>query len=326
MKSQLLEDMVDSQSSLSTPLNRRRGPAATPAAPPPPVPPAPPVQGADARARAGVWRARAPQSSSLWRPRPPAQQAVPAEPQPDPLFADTTLRNPEPSLAEPDIGSFSSRTPDWAAPLERDTIPWTERWGRKALGWSVALAGVVAVAGAGVWMVRETQVESSLAVVAGHSPAPVQPAAPALPRPLPYEPPPLRMLPPEALVVAAPEPAPPARIVEPAVAPPAPRPAAKKPVARPTPQRRVAAAPVKRDKPADRKPAPPKGPSERVLARALADAQRSRQESLARPNAAEEASGPLSETLRLCRAAGYHASACMKRGCAATRFGLVCKG
>jgi hypothetical protein len=38
------------------------------------------------------------------------------------------------------------------------------------------------------------------------------------------------------------------------------------------------------------------------------------------------ADSPLAETLRLCRAAGYHATACIKRGCEATRFGLVCRG
>lgn len=34
----------------------------------------------------------------------------------------------------------------------------------------------------------------------------------------------------------------------------------------------------------------------------------------------------LSETLRQCRMAGYHAAQCMQRGCAATRHGLACRG
>jgi hypothetical protein len=32
------------------------------------------------------------------------------------------------------------------------------------------------------------------------------------------------------------------------------------------------------------------------------------------------------ETLRQCRAAGYHASQCMRRGCVATQYGLACRG
>lgn len=34
----------------------------------------------------------------------------------------------------------------------------------------------------------------------------------------------------------------------------------------------------------------------------------------------------LSETLRQCRIAGYHAAQCLQRGCAATRHGLACRG
>ena len=34
----------------------------------------------------------------------------------------------------------------------------------------------------------------------------------------------------------------------------------------------------------------------------------------------------LSDTLRLCRSAGYHASQCLQRGCSATRYGLACRG
>ncbi len=340
MKSQLLEDMVDSQSSLSPPLNRRI-PAATPVAAPPAAAPDASAHGAEGRVRAGVWRARAPRATSLWRPRPPASEAPlppPAAvvaPPPDPPSALSSAR-PEPSLSEPDIASFSSRQPDWAAPLDTGPAPWTERWGRKALGWSLALVAVVGVAGAGAWMVRETRVESSLAIVADHSPAQAPATVIAAPTPDPVvdEPPPLRLLPRETPVAAAAEPAAP---VEPQVAAPTPppkkaepppRPSAKKPVAKRTPERRLATAVVKREKPAAKKPPKPKPPSDRALTRALADAQRSRQESLARPNAAPDpaASGTLAETLRLCRAAGYHANACMKRGCEATRFGLVCRG
>lgn len=295
----------------------------------------------------------------------PQAYTAPPIPEPPPLRPEPTLG--EPTIA-PEVASFSSRQPDWIPPHEVEPMPWTERWGRKALGWSLALAGVVALAGAGAWMVRETKVESTLAIVADHSTAQAQPAvvAPpvpssaAVPEPAMEEPPPLRLLPREAPVTASAAPAPaetpaveavaaeppPALATaataaaaaavaapSPRKAEPAPRPAAKKPAAKRAPERRVAAAPNKREQPAPKKTTKPKAPSERVLARALADAQRSRQESLARPNAAPAdtagqpaAAGTLAETLRLCRAAGYHANACIKRGCEATRFGLVCRG
>lgn len=331
MKKQLLEDFGDSQSSMSPPPVRRRAPAATSA----------PVPAADrgARARAGVWRSRAPAA-------PPAFPA-PAQPR----VSSAPHANPAPP---PEIASFSSRQPDWTVPVEADTMPWTERWGRKALGWSLALAGVVAVAGTAAWMVRETKVESTLAIVADHSPAPAVPPAAAVPvaQAGAYKPPPLKLLPPEAPAsVAVPvkpasEPPPEAALsaTAPAAAPAVaalpekteaapPPPVKKKPAAQPAPQRRLAAAAAKRDKPVARKTAKPKAPSGRVLARALADAQRSRQESLARPAPLPDpgpsqpaATGALAETLRLCRAAGYHATACIKRGCEATRFGLVCRG
>lgn len=345
MKKQLLEDFGDSQSSMSPPPVRRRAPAATAA-------PAPPAD-RETRARAGVWRSRAPAAPPGFS-GPPQPRATPEPPPPNP---GPPPGRPEPSLGiPPEIASFSSRQPDWTVPVEAETMPWTERWGRKALGWSLALAGMVAVAGTAAWMVRETKVESTLAIVADHTPAPVGAPATAVPvaQAESYEPPPLKLLPPEAPAsVAAPEkPAsePPvdaalaataataaaagavAALPDKAEAAPPP-PVKKKPAAKPAPQRRVAAAPAKRDKPVAKKTAKPKAPSERVLARALADAQRSRQESLARPVTPQDpgpsqpaATGALAETLRLCRAAGYHATACIKRGCEATRFGLVCRG
>jgi len=349
MKKQLLEDFGDSASSLSPPPGRR-APVSAPAS-------APRTEAA-ARPRAAVWRSRAPASQPLTpEPRPGAFGAPPpiGAIHPTPPISAPPQGRPEPSFEgpgiAPEIASFSSRQPDWTGPLETDTIPWTERWGRKALGWSLALAGLVAVAGTAAWMVRETKVESSLAIVADHTPAPAAPPTVAAPvvQATPYEPPPLRMLPPEAPAAApaaatpAAEPpletAPAATAVAAATAAPEqaktvpPPPVKKKPAAKPAPERRLAAAAAKRDKPVARKPAKPKAPSERVLARALADAQRSRQESLARPSGSPDpaasqpaATGTLAETLRLCRAAGYHATACMKRGCEATRFGLVCRG
>ncbi|QOY92671.1 hypothetical protein IM543_13735 [Massilia sp. UMI-21] len=261
----------------------------------------------------------------------------------------------------PETSSFSSHERDWTLPLPPDAAPWTERWGRKALGWTLGLAGMVALAATAAWMYRDTQVESTLAVVADHtpaqanqSPAGVAPATPAEAG-LRSEPaadplPPLRLLPPEPVAGAAREearagavateaPAPaaaPAAAVAREAAPPRP------PAADPEAERRVAAAtPIKRTPPAARKPASATRAKPASATRAkpasptrpkAASATRSPATRAARAAPASQASpqppadSPLSETLRLCRAAGYHATACLKRGCEATRFGLVCRG
>lgn len=45
-----------------------------------------------------------------------------------------------------------------------------------------------------------------------------------------------------------------------------------------------------------------------------------------RPDPAKVRADRMAETLRQCRAAGYHAQACVKRGCVATPYGIACKG
>lgn len=275
----------------------------------------------------------------------------------------------------PGIASFSSKQPDWTLPVQLETPPWTERWGRKALGWTMGLAAAVALVSTGAWVYRDTQVASTLAVVADHTTAasgvaqgPLPPAAPVVaePEPEPQALPPLKLLPPEAVAAApAEEPgtsaataatgaplaaaaaavpasptqagpapraieAPPARAaVRPAdgaagrAADRAPAKAATKPAS----ARRVAAAPVKRSRTEVDRPAP-KPVRERELARAATPPARSAK--AARPvtpeTPAPPVASPLEETLRLCRAAGYHATACLKRGCEATRYGLACRG
>lgn len=47
---------------------------------------------------------------------------------------------------------------------------------------------------------------------------------------------------------------------------------------------------------------------------------------LPRPDPAKARADRMAETLRQCRAAGYHAEACIKRGCVATPYGIACKG
>ena len=249
-----------------------------------------------------------------------------------------------------DIASFASRAPDWAIPLTDKPLPWTERWGRKALGWTIGLAAVVAVAGTAAWMVQETRVESTLAVVADHTPAQANPAPPAPAAAPAAEPeadagPPLRLLTPAPVATAPVEAGPPrADLVdnvpvaaasgsaetessEPAAgAPPAAppqavaKPSAPKPAAKRVQERRVAAAASAKPTRPEPKKQPPKPVRERVAAPAPAPPTRTVSAEQPDPES------PLAETLRLCRAAGYHATACLKRGCEATRFGLVCRG
>lgn len=44
------------------------------------------------------------------------------------------------------------------------------------------------------------------------------------------------------------------------------------------------------------------------------------------PDPAAVRASQMAETLRQCRAAGYHAQQCIKRGCVATPYGIACKG
>jgi hypothetical protein len=44
------------------------------------------------------------------------------------------------------------------------------------------------------------------------------------------------------------------------------------------------------------------------------------------PDPAQERAAQAAETLRQCRAAGYHAEQCIKRSCVATPYGIACKG
>lgn len=341
MKNRLLEDFGDSQSAVpARPVRRVQAAAPQPAPQPraeaaPSQAPSPAgVPEIPAHQKAGVWRSRAPVEA----PAPPQPRAAQGQafvpPRVEPGIAPSPAAEPARAAPRmsPEFASFSSREPDWSIPHQPEPPRWTERWGRKALGWTIGLAVVVAVAGTAAWMVQETQVESTLAVVADHTPAqaalpaPAVPAAAPVPEPEAEALPPLKLLPPEPLATLPVE----AGSVAPqaigaaagtaATAAVAAPPPAKKPEAKRAQERRVAAAaPVKRTRPETKKPAP-KPARERVVARAPA--------APARTVSAEQPDpeSPLAETLRLCRAAGYHATACLKRGCEATKFGLVCRG
>ncbi|MBQ5964754.1 hypothetical protein [Massilia sp. ZL223] len=295
MKSQLLEDIGDSQ---PAPPRKRSS-----AAPPPQAAPDPAV-------RPRVWRSR--------HPAPVAEPAPEFHP-PPPAEAPT-----EPHFFEPPPGtpSFASQQPDLSIQFPDEPVHWMDRWGRKFFGWTIAAALVAGVLGTGWWIYGDTQVESTLAMVADQTPT-AAPAAPpaaeptapavepapatattdlAVPEPAPAAPAPIETREPstpDAATVAAAAAAP---IVAAAPKPKkkAAAPAVRRNAGKRTPVRTVA----RREPPPARVVLPPPPP---------------------RPEP-EPAGDALAETLRQCRAAGYHATLCIKRGCTATKFGLACRG
>lgn len=228
--------------------------------------------------------------------------------------------------------SISSQRPDLAIHFPESAPTWTERWGRKLLGWGAGLAVVAAAAGTGLWMVQDTRVVSTLALVADE--APPATARWSAPAPDAAPPPPLVMLPLEATapVVAAPvidSPAP-AAAVDTVDAPETPAledngEAAARAAAESL--RRAEARRIAARKEAARKEAIKKESIRKEAAREVARKESARREAarLAAAKAAEP-EAQRAETLRQCRAAGYHASQCLQRGCVATKFGLACRG
>jgi hypothetical protein len=192
---------------------------------------------------------------------------------------------------------FASERPDWQGAQAELEPHWFDRWGRRVAGWSVGIALTALVAAGGYWVYRESSIENTLVQVAKnsapalHAPSAVAPSTASVPVPAPA-------------TSAAPAPAaapaaPPAAVAEPAGATPAlatAEPAAAKPSQLPV-------------KPASIRP---------------------RQKAFVPPVEAEAAeaahTGQLADTLKECRALGYHASQCLKRGCTMTRYGLACKG
>ncbi|MBZ2208767.1 hypothetical protein [Massilia soli] len=72
-------------------------------------------------------------------------------------------------------------------------------------------------------------------------------------------------------------------------------------------------------------PTPVAAKRPRSRARTIAAAPR-RPKPAPAPSAAQIREAQMAETLRQCRAAGYHAQQCVKRGCVATPYGIACKG
>lgn len=225
--------------------------------------------------------------------------------------------------------SISSQRPDLAIRFPDSAPAWTERWGRKLLGWGAGLAVVAAATGAGLWMVQDTQVVSTLALVADEAP----PAAARWTEPQQdvSTPPPLVMLPLEAAapVVAAPaaEAPPPTAAVDAPETPAVEDNGEAAARAAADAVRRAEARRIAARKEAARKEAIKKETARKETAREVARKETARKEAarLAAARAAEP-EAQRAETLRQCRAAGYHASQCLQRGCVATKFGLACRG
>jgi hypothetical protein len=191
-----------------------------------------------------------------------------------------------------------------------DEPDWFQRWGRRAATGTAALLATLAVAGVGLWVYNENKVDKSLSVLA-KAPIPARPALPA---------PGVRTLP------------------APAIAPPTAAAAAAGPQAAANPQAAAqaatqAAAPpplaASTGPPAVNEPPGRTERTGRPRTRSLASRTKTPPAAAVQAKYASqkpERAGALTETLRQCRAAGYHAAQCVQLGCTATQYGLACKG
>lgn len=208
---------------------------------------------------------------------------------------------------------------DWLGEQLLAGPTWFDRWGRRAITWSAGLAATVLVAGSGLWLYKESKVDNTLAMLAANARTETQ-ASTSPPVPAP-QPPPVASAPlADAATGTAPDPATAASLLADAQAPlavPALNPslitealASEETPVRAAPPVLASASPSKKtrmfsQRPRARAPTPP------PVAAAESKSRRA---------------GQFAETLRQCRALGYHATQCMKRGCTITKFGLACKG
>ncbi|MYN09249.1 hypothetical protein [Pseudoduganella aquatica] len=165
------------------------------------------------------------------------------------------------------------------------------------------MLATLAVGGAGLWLYKESKVEQSLSVLA-RAPIPARHAMPA----------------PAAHAQASDT-----QYAQQALAT---QPAAATAAAADAPPLLAALPPPQ----AGSQEAPPAIASAPDRIRKRASAPRSRTASAAAQLKVKSAidkpgrTAPLAETLRLCRAAGYHAAKCVQLDCTATQYGLACKG
>ena len=297
-------------------------------------------EGASASAREGVWR------------RPP--EAAPEAPAwPPPLSDDPWASDPPPVWNVPNEPAYSP------APDEPD---WFERWGRRAATGTAVLLATLALGGAGLWLYNENKMDKSLSVLA-KAPIPARQAKP-VPSVSPQPGGTQAALaaqtgtPAAAPSAAGPEPAGSAGPAKPAssasaadsVVATAATPAPAAPAAEPAPrvadtsppqaagQAPAAAGAALPERPRKRAVASKSKAAPSVQAQARYASNKSERSDKSDRNGKwerndnvehndkEERGDPLKETLRQCRAAGYHAARCVQLGCNATKYGLVCKG
>ncbi len=316
MKPQLLQDLDESGSAQSKPPNP--GAAGPVTRPHPSVKPAPQAAESDAAVPAKGF---APQPPAFAEPIPP----------PTPL-----PRRARPQATEPwtPADSTEDEVPAWLAErlaLDAEQQQRTERsrlWTRRLVFWGAAGVLLALLAGGGLYLYDQSQVEGALVVVANTNPAPVS----AAPR----------------VETARASQALPASVVTPAPAPAAPVSAEGSTAeggtavggsataqtdagaGQPVPESSATAsamAPASRavqsgqseDQPADIAP-PPKRQRGHVHKRTKAEPSARAAGIEASPRQRRE------ETLMQCRAHGYDERQCLRRGCEMTRYGFACKG
>lgn len=336
MKPQLLQDLNESGSAQSKPPNpgateqvtRRR----------PSVKPPPQAAEPDATVPAKGF---APQPPAFAEPIPP-----PTPPPPQPRRA--TPQATEPWTPADDTGD---EMPAWLAErlaLDAERQQRTERsrlWTRRLVSWGAAGVLLALLAGGGLYLYDQSQVEGALVVVANTNPADPAKAAPASAAPRVDTAQASRALPANVVAPVTPAPAPAAPVSaegsiaagSAAVGSPAvggsavaqtdagagQRVPESPATASTTSPASSAAQPGQaeraEDKPADIAP-PPKRQRSHVRKRVKAEA--SARATKAEPTARQRRE----ETLMQCRAHGYDERQCLQRGCEMTRYGFACKG
>lgn len=327
-------------------------PAPAPAPAPSYAPKTPPA-GAP---RAGVWSTRDRAAAFVQPPQAAPEPAKPAA-RPAPVEED------DPAMILPQATVWPSQQAAALAPEPRQQN--VRRWARISR-WGLALIALTACIAGGLWIYQEMKIDSTLSLLApgtAHAPAiasvPAPPVAPVIP-PDPA-PPVAASIGSEALQgapatqteaagapeapVSAPVPATPvAAVPAPAASVAAPaatqqrtaseelvllKPTALAPALAPAAPAQAAAS---RHSIPSANPVPRQHRREPVEAAHVTPAHRTASPAdsdhpgkLAEMPVSKRAS-IAEETLRQCRAMGYHQAQCIERGCYTTKFGLVCKG
>lgn len=293
-------------------------------------------------------------------PMPLRGAAAPREPSFD--FTPPTRQSAEPFIAEP-LAAQPSLTEAPAAEPFTPAARGSWRAGPRYLAWAACLLAAVLLVVGGRWWYQERRDAGALAAIAGAtkeeprpvqglaSPAPVAQesareagvdaaAAPPTAARRPSTPvPPLVMLEEQPGVpVKREQPAQAAAAVQAPSAAPAPaapvKPAAvvkeAPPASSPKPKSQTPPKP-KAQTPAKPKTQTPPKPSRAAAVPAKETRQREPVRQVARASAAPKeaplgAEDSLSETLKACRAHGYHATQCIKQGCSMTKYGFACRG